>query len=530
MCTPFKKITTPLPYLAIAGYFIYLQWGAGFADPDSFYHAGVSTIMGQKQIILKQFAWFTFNNFNGQFVDHQFLYHLLLAPFTLFISPLVVTKTIAVILAVLFFVVFDFILKRTGIRNRLIYIFILLTTSPFIVRLNLAKAGSLALILLLLGTYGLWHKKYTLLFFTTFLYVWTHAGWMSMGVVYFTWILARILTKDNPLPSIYGNNIFGMSTKYIRTLFIDRALWAIGGGVLFGIVFNPYFPNNLKFYWQQAVQIGLVNYQSVINVGNEWYPFPIAKLFTELIGIWIVFAVALAAFIFLCLCTQQNELRPRTRALAVKLLHSTILAGLWFTLTLKSARYVEYLAPTALIAGAFLMEISLRLGAWTYLKKYAQPHRALYRMLAFALLIFYIGWSAYESQAIRVFLTQTLPWTRFEKSSAYLAAHTPDTTLVFHTNWSDAPLLFFHNTHNRYMAGLDPTFFYLANPELFRRYIDIAQGSVHKPAEAIFNAFNTPYILITLPQDGNLNYQLKKEPRAQALFHDDNSIVYRYTP
>lgn len=525
-----KKISTVLPYLVITVYFIYLQWGAGFADPDSFYHAGISKLMAQGNLALTQFPWFTFNNFNGHFVDHQFLYHLLLAPFNFFLSPLVAAKTIAVILAVLFFAVFDGILKQTGVRGRLFYIFILLTTSPFIFRLNLAKAGSFALILLFLGTYALWQKKYKWLFIITFLYVWTHAGWMSMGVVYFAWILARVFTKDFPLPSLSGRNLLRMSTKCIRALCADRTLWAIGGGMLFGIIFNPYFPNNIKFYWQQAIQIGLVNYQSVVSVGNEWYPFPIVKLFTGLIGIWVVCAGGLAAFVFLCLRAQHNELQPRTRALAAKLFHTTILAGLWFVLTLKSARYVEYLAPSALMAGAFLMEMSFQLGAWTYLKKFVQPRRALYRALAYVFLIFYIGWSAYESLSLRVFLTRALPWKHFERSSAYLAAHTPQDALVFHTNWSDAPLLFFHNTQNRYMAGLDPTFFYLADPKLYRRYADISNGRVHKPAETIFNVFKTPYILINLPQDWRLNYQLKKEPRVQALFHDDESIVYQYTP
>ena len=159
-----------------------------------------------------------------------------------------------------------------------------------------------------------------------------------------------------------------------------------------------------------------------------------------------------------------------------------------------------------------------------------QPHRTMYRACACVLIIFYIGWSAYEAQGLRIFLTQKLPWDKFQKSSAYLATHTPPSALVFHTNWSDAPLLFFHNTHNRYMAGLDPTFFYLANPALYRRYVDISNGRVHQPAEVIYNTFKTTYTLIVLPQDWNLNYQLKKEPRVQALFHDDESIVYRWSP
>ena len=101
-----KKLSPVLFYIIIAGYFTYLQWGTGFADPDSFYHAGVSALMGQGQLVLKQFPWFTFTTFSQNFTDHQFFYHLLLAIPSLFIPPLIATKALAVILATLFFIMF----------------------------------------------------------------------------------------------------------------------------------------------------------------------------------------------------------------------------------------------------------------------------------------------------------------------------------------------------------------------------------------------------------------------------------------
>ncbi len=91
-------------------------------------------------------------------------------------------------------------------------------------------------------------------------------------------------------------------------------------------------------------------------------------------------------------------------------------------------------------------------------------------------------------------------------------------------------MLFFHNTNNRYMAGLDPTFFYLFDQPLYRRWVDINIGSVHQSAKTIYETFKTQYILIVLPQDWKLNHQLKKEPGVKALFHDETSIVYYYTP
>lgn len=522
-----KKNTVFLTNIVIAGYFIYLQWGAGFADPDSFYHAGVGKLMGQGQIIFKQFPWFTFTTFSEHFTDHQFFYHLLLAPFTLLASPLLATKIVSVILAILFFIVFNWLLKQIGIRHRIFYLIILLTTTPFVFRLNLAKAGSLALILLFAGIYALWHNKNTLLFLITFLYVWTHAGWMSMGVIYLLWFITRLLTT-HALSS--DKNFLRMSTKCIRALTSDRALWAIVSGMFFGILINPYFPNNLKFYWQQAVKIGLVNYQSTVNVGMEWFPMSLSTLAVELLGVWIVCAFALILFFMTCMQTKKIKLAHDLDILFIKVLHITMIAGLWFTLTLKSARYVEYLAPSALLSSALLIKLSIRLGGLTHLKKYLRQHYTMYRACACVCVIFYIAWSANGAQSLKKYLSNTFSWTRFQAPSAYLAANTAHSSLIFNTNWSYSPLLFFHNTKNRYMAGLDPTFFYLANSNLYRRYADIARGRVHKPAEVIYKTFKTPYILINLPDDWFLNYQLKKEPRVKVLFHDEESIVYQYMP
>lgn len=522
-----KKKLHYLFYISAAFYFIYLQWGAGFADPDSFYHAGISALMGQNHTILKYFPWFSFTTFSHNFTDHQLLYHAALAPLTLFMPPLIAAKTASIIFALIFFIIMGWILKKEHITHRFIYIFILLTTGSFVFRLNLAKAGSPALILFFIAIYALWHNKNTLLFLTTFLYIWTHAGWMSIGVVYVLWFIARLLTT-HALSS--DKNIVRASAQCIRLLVRDRSLRTIGGGMLLGVIINPYFPDNLAFYWQQTIQIGLVNYQSVVNVGMEWFPMPLPTLAISLFGVWIVCALALILFIVTCLHTKRMEPEQNTNILFIKTLHMIMIAGLWFVLTLKSARYVEYLAPCALVSGALLTELSIRLGGLAYLKKYLRRHAAMYRACACVCIVFYIAWSAYDAQSLKRYLSGAFSWTRFQASSAYLAAHTPQDSLIFNTNWSYSPLLFFHNTRNRYMAGLDPTFFYISNPNLYRLYADIGHGRTHKPAEVIYNTFNTPYILINLPDDWHLNYQLKKEPRVKVLFHDNESIIYHYTP
>lgn len=514
-------------YVGSAVYFAYLQWGAGFADPDSFYHATVGALMARGHIFVAQFPWLTFTTFTIHFTDHELLYHILLVPFMYVASPLLATKIAAVIFALAFLAVFSLVLKQEGVRHRTFYLIVLLTAGPFIFRLNLAKASALALILFFTALYALWHNKQRLLFCIMALYVWTHAGWISIGVVYLTWQGIRAFMDYADMPS---RSIKKLSTKYVHILCTDHTLGALILGTLTGIVFNPYFPHNIVFYWQQAIQIGLINYQSFITVGNEWYPFPLSELATQLAGIWIVAMAYLLLFVWHAALNKPPQFNARLRTTSARAMHSTLLAGLWFVFTLKSSRYVEYLAPTAVLALALIGEVLHQMRAYERLAAHLRARRAFYIGISVACVIYGSLWSTRAALNLHNNLAHEMPWSLFQKSGAYLSAHTPANSLVFNTNWSDTPMILFHDMHNRYITALDPTFFYLANPALFGRWTDISIGATHEPARAIYTAFHTPYILIKLPQDWYLNYELKKERGVRALFHDDESIIYEYAP
>src|SRR3989337_4312435 len=67
-------------------------------------------------------------------------------------------------------------------------------------------------------------------------------------------------------------------------------------GLLAGLIINPYFPDNIAFTWQQAVKIGLINYQNIIGVGGEWYPYKIFDLIGGLNLIFIIMVGRLPSF------------------------------------------------------------------------------------------------------------------------------------------------------------------------------------------------------------------------------------------
>jgi len=335
-----------LLFATIAAYFTYLQGVQVFADPDSFYHAKLAEMMNQGQIIIKDFSWIKFATFSHNFTDHHFLYHVFLVPFVMIFGALWGTKINCILLATAVLAFFYFFLKRWQVRWPLLYTLLLLVAPAFIFRINLAKAGPLSIIILLIALSLLWQKRYRALGLLSFLYVWTYGGW-SLIV-----LLALIDLAAQALINFSANKTLSQVFK------LDW--WPLGyilSGCAAGLIINPYFPANLQFYWQQLVQIGLINYQNIVSVGQEWYPYPTLDFLANGSFIFILGLAALSAFFWRL--SKPQKIENNLAGDFQKIFTLVIFAGILGILTLKSQRFIEYFAPFATLAGTWLLNFSL---------------------------------------------------------------------------------------------------------------------------------------------------------------------------
>ena len=74
------------------------------------------------------------------------------------------------------------------------------------------------------------------------------------------------------------------------------------------------------------------------------------------------------------------------------------------------------------------------------------------------------------------------PYDLYAGASNWLEQNTAEGELVFQTDWDDFPRLFYYNTHNTYLIGLDPTYLQLYDAELYNLWVDITQGDVEDHA------------------------------------------------
>lgn len=514
-------------FAAVFLFFFWLQNSHTFADPDSFYHAKMALLM-KDQGIVQNFPWLQFTTLKNNYIDHHLLYHVFLIPFIIFGDPLFGAKLAAIFFAALLITVVYWFLRSFSaedgsasggkIKGGVFYCLLLLLINPFVFRINLAKAPVLSSVFLIIALFFLFRQKIRPLFFISFFYVWLYGGWPLMLVFTIIFLTVNAINdlwwELNPKKSelIIENNIIDgreiclikpeirRSPKIGFIKFIQlflakffsglnlKLLIANVGGLIAGLVINPYFPKNLFFYWEQTIKIGLINAQNVINVGAEWYPYKLVDLISNASLVFILLLIALSLFV---IGYKKQTIYSWTLF---------FIALFFFLFTLKSRRNVEYFIPFVVMFSAFAINNvyqSINFNEyWLWFKKLSR----IKNFLSF-ILVLYIGLAiafvaGRDIVAVRNDLTGGFAWGQMEKDGQWLATNTPQDSIVFHNNWDEFPLLFYYNTHNYYIVGLDPTFMYDYNKDLYWEWYNIVTGKDKDNLnQKVKNDFKASYVL-----------------------------------
>lgn len=495
-----------------AAILLFLQF-SGFtanivSDPDTFYHLKMAELT-REQGVIKDFPWLQFTVFQGNYIDHHFLFHVFLIPFISVFPSFIGVKIATVVSALLLIFVFNLILKELKVSGRWFWILLFLLGSvSFLFRLNLGRAQNFSLLFLLLGVYWLIKKpKFVWLFPLSFFYVWLFDGFILMPLMAGIFCAADFLSK-----------------KKIQSF---KPFFQVVAGMIGGIVVNPYFPTNLPFYKVHLWEIPFSS--SVVRKGNEWNSIlantpGFLRDNSVLLLFWLV-SVVFTIFIFT---------KDRRKDLAdKKLLYGFLLLSLFFfAFTLKSQRFIEYFVPFAVLFIAAAFSYAKSYGLFSYSWIIAIPN------------VFKIG-CAGVLVSVWIMLNfllsvenATMGWSNdgYKVGALWLRENTPADSTVFNMDWDDFPELFYYNSRNYYIVGMDPTFMYGYDQELYwlwyhitqewkvcgRQQCDGMDGGELLPVDIIKERFNSQYIF--LEKSHSLNKVLNKE--LKKVFEDNQAVIF----
>lgn len=490
MSLSLTRLKSPTVFIGagLFGLFVALFAIIQFATPDlagndGYYHIKLAQIMRQ-QGLRPSFTWLPLTVLNPTaFVDHHFLYHVLLMPFT-FGDLGVGAKWASVILPALAFLSGWILLRGQRVPYAGLWaIGFFAVSEAFLYRMSMPRTQAVSLLVMLLGLHLALTQRYRWLLPLSFLYVWLYDAFPLMLLLVGLYVLARWLIegKFTVAPIIYT-----------------------GLGIGLGLVINPYFPDNLLFIYHHLFP--KLTDATATSVGKEWYPYETWTLAQNS-------GFALLFFVSGIVALGLREKRMNT-ATATLLFAAVLFAAMLF----KSRRFVEYFPAFALLFCAF---------AWApLLKSWIDKKEWVARELPVVMTVILILTIAWNIQGTQEALQKSKPYQQYAEASAWLASNTPAGSRVFQTDWDDFTRLFYHNSHNTYLIGLDPTYMQLYNAELYNQWVDITKGRVDNPAHTIAETFEARYVLTDLKHKGFLK-KAKADPHLEEVYQDEYAIIFQ---
>lgn len=493
-----KRLLHPTAAVAaVAAMFTYLQGSTRAiccSDFDGYYHIRWSQLLWQSiraGTFIPRFEWLPLTILNPRdYVDHHFLFHILQIPFTWSGDLRFGAKYAAIVFATAAIVVCYGLILRYGITYPALWLVALLaSSSAFLYRMNMAKAPSVSLVLMVAGIYLLFEKRYFWLAPLAFIYVWTYSMFVLLGFVAAVWMC-----------------VIGWSERR----FEWRPVAWTGLGIIAGFLINPYFPRNLSFFADNLRIAAVDEFQ--IGGGLEWAPF----------GTWTFVhlnVVACVAMIIGYIAFNPLDRKNSQRGLFFLILSTSLLAA-----TLYSLRWVEYWPPFAILFAAFSLEPILDTPSDKKSRSTSNLRLAGISCVTVALIValyFIVVGTARD-------IANDRSPEQYQVAMSWVRDNVPPGEMIFNADWVDFPKLFYFDTLHRYVAGLGQTYLYYKDAELFSLYQQIRLGNRLNPAELIRQRFNTRYVLVD-PNgaEGVLYQQLRHDGSVQQVFLDKYCAVLR---
>lgn len=513
------KLDYLLLALIMTFYYGKIQWNNLMGDPDGFYHAKIAQFITQGKIIT-DLPWMQFSSIKDNFTDHHLLYHMLLVPFVKFFDPLLGVKIATVIFAVAMILVFYWLLKKMSIPWPFVFALFFLTLSGLNFRLSLVKANSLSLLLIFLIIYSLIKQKYVLSFVLAWAFVWLYGGWPLAILILGAYLISEKIhhhLNTSRLKIFFHKKIHLLNTFHNKNHFLKTSLYLLGG-LLAGLIINPYWPHSLYFYYQQFLQIGVINMGEQFNVGNEWYGASFHQIISTNPHLFFAALILIVILLF-----------HLKKASALTWLTFFMTFGFLF-LTYKSKRYIEYYMPFNLLFVASAVKDVYPLNFWKkILKKWRNLPNTLhiYLMADLFFLAVLVTAMAY-SQMLDIYFSPNYRLDKFVQASQWLAHNTPKDSLVFHSDWDEWPILFYNNDHNYYIIGLDPTFMENYDSKLHKRFVDLTLGYIsYQPSKYIKNEFQSQYIFVDKQGHTRFISNLGLDKNVAKVYEDSQTIIYK---
>ena len=420
-------------------------------------------------------------------VDVWFGYHLLLAPFTLAASLITAAKALAAVVYGAMVFVMLAILRDLGAFCRKAWVFLAATGSGMaLYRASLARPYLLSILLVLLVTHFTLRRKP-----------------LAVGIA----SAAHALSY-----SIFFLAAFAPAVYVV--LRRDKMALRIGIGCLLGLAAglacNPYFPENVRFALAQA----FVPLNSGPRLTMEFLPLNMEWINPSwpVVGVWIA---AMLRTVWLW--------RKRKLEAGPLLLLGMSLAA--FAGSIQVGRTFDYFVPLAVLGAAAVIS------PWILESRRNRVDAAGVATVLFVLCALNVA-GVYRAMA------KTPQADRFRGASEYLLANGHG-AVVFNTQWEQYPFLYFWNSRNTYIVGIEPSLMLHQDARRYWLWRHIANdepstcgqprcgASESRSIDSTVTAeFGAGFVILEHDKNPRLEALLGRDAAFREVYHDDACAVF----
>ncbi len=471
--------------LLIGAAFWYLQFSTASiccGDFDAYYHFRWSRMLWDGLLagnFPPSFDALPLTTLNARdYVDHHFLFHVFQIPFTFFSD----FETGAKVGTWLFACAAVFACFWLVMRYRLSYpllwlVAVLGSSAPFLYRVQMGKAMSVSIVMLVAGIYLLFERKYLWLLPLAFVFALTYDMVFLLAAAAVFWLAVVV----------WGERSFN---REVRRALAGVGLVAVG--IALGSVINPYFPRNVVLTYQHLL-MKVTPKDFSTAVGSEWYPYNTWEFLGNC-------GVALGAMVVGYVAFREAG-RAESRRAFFLLLFSTFL----MLVNMRWRRFSEYFPPFAVLFAAFALDplvAALRArhltaaGGAEEEEARAEPaSERVERARAWEFVL--VGTAAAILLAPMVWYMRVTAQDiagmagpdQYRRGMEWITKHVPPGEPVFNSDWDDFPKLFFYDPTRPFIAGLDPTYLLDRDADLMRHYERIGRGEEEDPGPIIREKF-----------------------------------------
>jgi hypothetical protein len=443
-------------------------------DGDTAYHLAVARLM-REHGILRSFPWTPWSWLADHYADKELLFHVLLLPVTKLSLP-VAGKVAGTVLGAVLLLVPFLVLRAERIEGPGLWALLPLASSgAFLVRASVVRPHLLAVPLALFCAWAAARRRHLLLFFAAALYPFCHVGWHSVLILVVLVETARLFFKRSFL------------TRPPLLRRSTQAACVAIAGLAVGLILHPHFPEILRLAWIQNVDVLRAAWSGEgLDLGGELRPL---SLLSALRYLTIPLLMTATATVIAWRRRREDPL-PLGFALA---------ALCYAALALRSARFLEYLAPFSAVA------LALGLG------DRAGPRLRAGLLGGAALFTAIFGRPVIEHALARQDLFPPAV-------AARVSAAIPPGARVFTCDWRQTGQMLLALPDRSFMVALDPIFFLRKDARRYRLWQETVRHPPPRPARIIRDEFSARYVLCDASPGWQPFFEaLDKDPTARPL-------------